>query len=378
VTWFYEQVFLDRYIPGYKPFNPEFGWIFNSYYDSFGVRIERSQRGTLSRPTLDEVHGFRAAIDEQMAELIAGISESDWVAFADLLILALNHEQQHQELLLTDLKYILACNPGRPAYSQHTPASNGAHTLPQASAVAFEGGVFEVGSQGDRFSYDNEGPGHKVYLEPFQLQDRLVTNGEYLAFVKDGGYTSFKHWLSDGWMTVRQEAWEAPLYWEERDGEWFEYTLYGLAPLELNAPVCHVSYYEAEAFAHWADKRLPLEFKWEVAVQQSGLTPAEDGFFDDGHFHPTALDAGKASNGTPVLRQMFGHCWEWTGSGYLPYPGYRRIDGPFGEYNGKFMVNQMVLRGGSVATSFDHIRQTYRNFFKPDKRWQFKGIRLAV
>jgi ergothioneine biosynthesis protein EgtB len=378
VTWFYEQVFLERYVPRYKPFNPDFSWIFNSYYDSFGVRIERPLRGTLSRPTLDEVLAFRSHVDEQMVELIHSVDESNWEEFAELLVLALNHEQQHQELLLTDLKYILACNPTRPAYTRQRHVPGERQVLPDASLVSFEGGVFEIGTQHDQFCYDNEGPVHRAYLEPYQLQNRLVTNGEYLAFVEDGGYKSFDHWLSDAWTTVSQEEWRAPLYWEKRDGEWSEFTLYGLDPLDLNAPVCHVSYYEAEAFAHWSGKRLPLESEWEVAVLQSGLVPQTDGFFNAGVFHPAGLDAGSASLDPTDLHQMFGHCWEWTGSGYLPYPGYKRIDGPFGEYNGKFMVNQMVLRGGSVATSQDHIRPTYRNFFKPDKRWQFKGIRLAA
>lgn len=372
VSWFYEQVFLERHIAGYKPFHPEYAWIFNSYYDSFGDRVERPLRGTLSRPTLDEVTRFRRYVDEQMLDLIASVDDVEWEAFADLLVLALNHEQQHQELLLTDLKYILACSPIRPSYATRDTAQTTERANP-ASSVAFDGGLVEIGHSGDAFAYDNEGPVHKVHLEPFALENRLVTNGEYLGFVEAGGYAAFDHWLSDGWRVVSDEGWTSPLYWEKRDGDWYEFTLYGLEALDLNAPVCHVSYYEAEAYAHWKGKRLPLETEWESAVQQSGVAPGSNGFYDDGLRHPEPL----ASSGGDDLQQMFGTCWEWTGSGYLPYPGYHRIDGPFGEYNGKFMVNQMVLKGGSIATSRDHIRATYRNFFKTDKRWQFKGIRLA-
>ena len=372
VTWFYEQVFLERYITGYKPFHPEYAWIFNSYYDSFGDRVQRQLRGTLSRPTLDEVMRFRTYVDEQMLDLIESVVEANWEQFSEFLVLSLNHEQQHQELLLTDLKYILACSPVRPSYASPSGRPTSDHS-PPSTPIGFEGGIFDIGHTGNDFSYDNEGPSHKVHLEPFELHSRLVTNGEYLAFVEDGGYSKFDHWLSDAWMTVRQDEWRAPLYWEQHEGEWYEFTLYGDEPLDLNAPVCHVSYFEAEAFAHWSGKRLPLETEWEAAVQQSGLEPTgDDGFYDSQVFHPWI-----ASGSQSGLRQMFGNCWEWTGSAYLPYPGYKRIPGPFGEYNGKFMVNQMVMRGGSVATSLDHIRSTYRNFFKPDRRWQFKGIRLA-
>ncbi|MCH2664650.1 ergothioneine biosynthesis protein EgtB [bacterium] len=376
VTWFYEQVFLCNQIPRYKPFHKDYAWIFNSYYDSFGLRVERPLRGTLSRPTLEEIHAFRKYVDDQMIDLIQRVDESEWADFADKLMLSLNHEQQHQELLLTDLKFILACNPVRPSYATRDVSSIPSLNLPSARAVSFEGGLFEIGHTGSGCCYDNEGPVHTVHVAPYQLENRLVTNREYLGFVEDGGYERFDHWLSDAWTQVREEEWNAPLYWEKQGEKWHEFTLYGLEPLDPNAPVCHVSYYEADAFAHWAGKRLPLETEWEIAIKQTDATLSADGFYDAGRLHPAALDAESVEADT--LQQTFGHCWEWTGSGYLPYPGYTRIEGPFGEYNGKFMINQMVMRGGSIATSCDHFRPTYRNFFKPDKRWQFKGIRLAL
>ena len=287
-------------------------------------------------------------------------------------MLALNHEQQHQELLLTDLKFILACNPLRPAYLSDLGHLTLRVDVPEVQWVSFEGGIHEIGYEGEGFHYDNEGPVHQVYVNDFVLQDRVVTNGEYLGFVADGGYGDFQWWLSDAWRVVQESGWEAPLYWEKRDGEWYEFTLGGLQKLNLDAPVCHVSYYEAEAFAYWSGKRLPTEAEWEVAARQVDVKPTGGNFYDEQRFHPMPL-----ANDGDGMHQLMGDVWEWTASGYLPYPGYKRFAGPLGEYNGKFMINQMVLRGGSCATSQNHIRMTYRNFFKPDKRWQFKGIRLA-
>lgn len=380
-TWFFESLLLSRFVPGYKPFHPDFAWILNSYYESLGPRVERPLRGTLSRPSTDEIRRYRTAVTEQMAELILTIEETELARFTELTILGCNHEQQHQELLVTDLKYILACNPSWPVYRDDTGVREGAAaTLPEMSWVDVPGGIYQIGHQvagvqGEGFHYDNEGPAHRVLIPDMRLGQRLVTNGEYLQFVEDGGYQSFDAWLSDAWMQVREEAWTGPLYWRCLDGVWHEYTLGGLVRLDLDAPVCHVSYYEAEAYAFWCGKRLPTEAEWEVAALQSGATPAGGTFYDDGSFHPRPLAADALASGK--LQQLYGDCWEWTGSAYLPYPGYRRFEGPLGEYNGKFMVNQMVLRGGSCATSRDHIRPTYRNFFKCDKRWQFKGIRLA-
>lgn len=371
-SWFYEAVFLEKYISGYKPFHLRFAFIFNSYYDSFGVRVDRPLRGTLSRPTIDEVMKFRTYVDEQMCGLIDTVQEDGWDAFCDLVVLALNHEQQHQELLLTDLKFILACNPLRPAYLDNLDHLNLRVDVPKAKLIAFAGGVCEIGYTGNGFHYDNEGPAHQVYVNDFKLQNRLVTNREYLAFVEDKGYHDFEWWLSDGWRTVQDSGWQAPLYWEQHDGEWYEFTLGGLQKLNLDAPVCHVSYYEAEAFAYWSGKRLPTEAEWEIAARQVDGKPGDGNFYDARRFHPMPV----AQDGD-AMHQLMGDVWEWTASGYLPYPGYKRFAGPLGEYNGKFMVNQMVLRGGSCATSENHIRITYRNFFKPDKRWQFKGIRLA-
>ncbi len=292
------------------------------------------------------------------------------------MVLALNHEQQHQELLLTDIKYILSLNPTLPVYQKQSPEviQKKENAPTQSRFKEFPGGVYEIGYQGEGFYYDNERPVHKQYLEDFKLQNRLVTNAEFLAFIEDGGYRDFRFWLSDGWKKVQAENWEAPLYWRKIDGKWYEWTLSGLQPLNPAAPVCHVSYFEADAYAQWMGKRLPTEAEWEVAARLSDLNSAEGNFMDSGLLHPRPLQQTDAGN---KLHQMLGDVWEWTGSAYLPYPGYRRIEGPLGEYNGKFMVNQMVLRGGSCATPADHIRITYRNFFQPDKRWQFMGFRLA-
>ena len=372
-SWFYEAIFLDEHIPNYKFFDPNYKFVLNSYYDSFGSRIERPLRGTLSRPTTKAIIIYRSHIDEQMLQLIENVADAEWADFAQLLVLALNHEQQHQELLLTDLKYILACNPEKPAYRQDLAiAQSVASSELSDGFIDFAGGLGQIGWQGTGFAYDNEGPAHQAYTAPYRLHNRLVTNGEYLEFVRDGAYSDFRHWLEEGWKTLNQEGWQAPLYWEERDGAYCEYTLAGLRPLDLQAPVTHVSYYEAEAFAQWVGKRLPTEVEWEFAAQHVDADPATGCFFDNDRLHPTP--PGAAQGG---LHQFMGDVWEWTGSAYLPYPGYRRTAGPLGEYNGKFMINQMVLRGGSCATSRDHIRPTYRNFFKTDKRWQFTGIRLA-
>jgi ergothioneine biosynthesis protein EgtB len=306
-----------------------------------------------------------------MLQLIETVDAAQWQEMYDRLVLGLHHEQQHQELLVTDIKYILALNPLQPVYQAPVHLSPAA-TAPEARWVPFPGGTYEVGHQGEDFCFDNEQPVHCVSLPDFVLQDRLVTNGEYLAFMADGGYDDFRHWLSDGWDTVQREGWEAPLYWHQVDGVWYETTLVGVREVDPQAPLTHVSYYEADAYARWAQRRLPTEAEWEVAARLAGVSPAAGNFVEGHTFHPQPVSQTGGS-----LAQMFGDVWEWTSSAYLPYPGYRPDAGALGEYNGKFMVNQMVLRGGSCATPRSHIRLTYRNFFHADERWQFTGIRLA-
>ena len=373
VSWFFETFLLVPHLPGYELFHPDYGYCFNSYYEAVGQRHPRPQRGLLSRPTVKDIYAYRAAVDEAMATLIqqqVGNREVE-----ALVVLGLHHEQQHQELLLTDIKHILATNPLRPAYRQELERSVETRIMP-LGYESFAGGVVEVGrdvdglaSQFEAFAFDNEGPRHKVYLDDFALGDRLITNGEYLEFIDDGGYQQAQHWLSEGWGTVQKAGWDAPLYWEPRDGDWWVMTLGGLQPVNPAEPVCHVSGYEADAFARWAGKRLPTEAEWELASR--GL--AVDGnFVDQDALHP------QVAAGESGLQQMFGDLWEWTQSSYSPYPGYRAAEGAIGEYNGKFMCNQLVLRGGSCATSLNHIRNTYRNFFPPSARWQFSGIRLAA
>jgi ergothioneine biosynthesis protein EgtB len=382
-TWFFEQVILARYEPDYRPHDDLYGYVFNSYYESFGTRVARPSRGTLSRPTVREVLRYRAAVDERMARLFQSVPEEDWPVVADLVVVGINHEQQHQELLVTDIKSIYACNPLRPVYRPSGPAARPTEGVASSTgraghvaSVGFDGGVVEIGRKQEGFAWDNERPSHCVFLQPFRLHQRLVTNGEYLEFVNDGGYSEFRHWLSDGWDVVRQQGWESPLYWERADGGWRVATLGGVKDLDPDEPVCHVSFYEADAFARWAQKRLPTEEEWEHAAARSELDPTLGNFLEDERFHPRPqVPSGARSSRS--LEQMLGDVWEWTESAYHPYPGYRPASGALGEYNGKFMNNQRVLRGGSCATPRSHIRLTYRNFFQPDKRWQFTGIRLA-
>ncbi|MBK5963015.1 hypothetical protein CCR95_02630 [Thiocystis minor] len=374
VSWFYETFLLRPLLPGYRVFHPRFEYLFNSYYEQTGSGFwPRHERGLLSRPTVSEVYDYRQHVDAAMARLIAECPSTDWLTAEPRLRIGLNHEQQHQELLITDIKRHFAHNPLRPAYRADLPQSPLRDPDP-LRWLSCDGGLAEIGAPSragsEGFAYDNEHPRHRVFLEPFALADRPVTNGEFLEFMTDGGYEQTALWLSDGWATVRQHGWRSPLYWEQQDGAWHLMTLSGMRPLNPAEPVCHVSYYEADAFATWAGKRLPTESEWErVAVDQ----PLSGNFVDAGWLHPRP--AAPAEGDGP--RQLFGDVWEWTGSAYLPYPGYRAAPGALGEYNGKFMCNQMVLRGGSCATSADHVRATYRNFFYPQERWQFKGFRLA-
>jgi ergothioneine biosynthesis protein EgtB len=377
-TWFFEQILLRRFAPGYAPYHERFGYIFNSYYESFGERVARDQRGALSRPSVEKVNEYRAYVDERMTDLIETIHESDYPEAAQLTELGLHHEQQHEELLVTDIKHIFASNPLRPAYRPCTPRLEGLPTEGATAAkwIFYPGGIVELGAGPDGFAYDNERPRHEVLLRDFRLRDRLATCAEYLEFTEDGGYRNSLLWLSDGWEKVRSEGWGAPLYWTKESGGWEVMTLAGLRTLDPNEPVAHVSFYEAAAFARWAGKRLPTEAEWEHAARSVQSAPACGNFLEDGRLHPVrrSQEHGADSSGP---EQMFGDVWEWTGSAYLAYPGYRQDKGPLGEYNGKFMSNQMVLRGGSCATPRSHIRPSYRNFFPCDKRWQFTGIRLA-
>lgn len=365
-AWFFETLLLKPFLKGYQPFHPLYAKLFNSYYDTIGDYHPRQERGLLSRPTVNEIYQYRSYIDEQMEQLLDLYDHPEYDEISYRTLLGLNHEQQHQELLLTDIKYNLAYNPLKPAYDTlPTPAIKNAEAM---HWLSIDGGLKEIGFSGESFAYDNEAPRHKVYIESFKLASRPVTNGEYLLFMEDGGYQESDHWLSDAWSTIQQQQWQAPLYWEKHDGQWLTMTLAGMRPLDLHAPVCHVSFYEAAAYARWAGKRLPSEAEWELASQNLIV---EGNFVESGLLQPSVF-----TQATP-LKQMFGDVWEWTQSAYAPYPGYQQQHGPLGEYNGKFMSSQMVLRGGSCITPRNHIRATYRNFFYPEERWQFSGIRLA-
>ncbi len=376
-SWFFETFVLAEAIPYYRPFHPDFRVLFNSYYNTLGAQHPRAERGLVTRPGLDEVRAYRAHVDRHLFSLLAGGIEP---GLAQLVEIGLQHEQQHQELILTDLKFLLSRNPLRPVYRESArPGSAGAGGPRPLVFRRFEEGIRWIGHAGPGFAFDNEGPRHRVFLETFEIASRAVTCGEYLAFLADGGYQRPELWLSDGWNAARSEGWRAPLYWTERDGLWQIHTLGGLRALDLEEPVCHLSFYEAEAYARWAGARLPTEAEWEVAAADvadiaDAAGPGLAGnFLEDGRFHPAA----PASTSDGELVQMFGDVWEWTQSPYTPYPGYHPPEGALGEYNGKFMCNQIVLRGGSCATPRSHIRSTYRNFFPPGARWQFSGVRLA-
>lgn len=363
-TWFFETFLLREFLPGYKAFHPDFYWLFNSYYNAVSDQPLKKLRGSFSRPSLEEIVAYRQHVDAAMGRWIENGVDDEAARRMDL---GLNHEQQHQELLLYDIKHAFWSNPLHPAYHKSALTDDG--EARRVEWIAHAGGLAEIGYGGAEFCFDNELPRHKVYLEPFALASRLVTCGEYLDFMRDGGYERAELWLSAGWDTVRAQGWRAPLYWFEDEGEWRVFTLQGAVDLRtvLTAPVCHVSYYEADAFARWAGVRLPTEAEWEIAAE--GL-PAEGNLLETGELHPATRDGDG-------LRQMFGDVWEWTASAYLGYPGYAGLPGALGEYNGKFMSNQMVLRGGSAVTPASHIRSTYRNFFAPASRWQFSGVRLA-
>jgi ergothioneine biosynthesis protein EgtB len=367
VSWFFETFLLKAYLPGYAEFHPMFGYLFNSYYEQIGKFHPRQERGFLSRPSVDDIIRYRAYVDEHMLALLQRAGDDVWPVLQQRLEIGLNHEQQHQELLLTDIKLNFSANPLRPAYRDDLPETSSA-AAPPLHWVALPGGIHEIGHQGSAFAYDNEKPRHRTYLHAFRLASRLVTNGEFLAFMQDGGYDNPAFWLSDGWATSRRQHWSSPLYWELQDGAWQQFTLGGMRSLNPEEPVCHVSYYEADAYAAWVGKRLPTEAEWEIAAR--GLAVAGN-LRDSGRLHPAPAMPGEG------LLQMYGDVWEHTASSYQAYPGFRLAAGALGEYNGKFMCNQMVLRGGACVTAPDHVRASYRNFFYPHERWQFQGIRLA-
>jgi len=378
VTWFFETFLCKPHLAGYIEHDPAFGFLFNSYYETIGKRHPRPERGYLSRPSCAEVPASRRHVDAAMERLLCGAVAPE---VADLVSLGLHHEQQHQELILMDIKHVLSCNPALwPAYREScnaAAAGAGEACASEARWVSFDGGEIAVGHDGCGFAFDNEGPRHQVLTAPFRLADRPVTCAQWLEFMADGGYDTPTLWLSDGWGQRSVHGWDSPAYWHLGDDGWQVFTLGGLKAVAPNEPVCHLSYYEADAFARWAGARLPTEFEWEHAV--TGL-PEVGNIGDGARLHPApalAVPQACASRSAP-LQQMYGDVWEWTSSPYSAYPGFRVAPGAVGEYNGKFMINQMVLRGGCCATPEGHIRPTYRNFFHPHTRWHFSGLRLAV
>ena len=376
VTWFFETFVLERHERGFQPFHPRFRVLFNSYYNQVGEQHPRPQRGLVSRPSLAEIKAYRAQVDQRMTALLATNHDP---AIDALIELGLQHEQQHQELLLTDIKHVLSCNPLAPVYRPSWPL---AQVAPLAMEwVPLDGGLIAIGHDGAGFAFDNEGPRHRTQLAPYALGNRLVTHGEWAEFITDGGYAEPRWWLSAGWEWVRQHRIAAPLYWQRDDGRWSSFTLHGLMPIDPHTPITHVSYFEADAFTRWASQqrtawrgaRLPTEAEWEHAAQVHGAVGIAAGnFVESQALHPMPVARSGAT-----MHQLFGDVWEWTSSSYQPYPGFRAWDGVVGEYNGKFMVNQYVLRGGSCVTPRSHIRASYRNFFPTEARWQFSGVRLA-
>jgi ergothioneine biosynthesis protein EgtB len=403
-SWFFETFVLKKFLPGYVSAIPEYAFLFNSYYNAAGSMHRRDLRGLISRPTVAESFRYRESVDQHLGELVNSASAEVFDEMEALITLGLHHEQQHQELLVTDIKHVLAQNPLHPVFRKVGQVSNlpvrangKLETCPTLSFIDFEETIANIGHDGRGFSYDNESPEHRALIPAFSLASRLTTCGEYIEFIENDGYQRPEFWFSLGWMTVNEQRWEAPLYWEKRDGDWWHFTLSGFRGVDPNEPVTHVSYFEADAFANWSSARLPTEFEWERVAQDELIA---GNFVESERFHPAPANAviPSDSRGIPLhnlkvtsrdpsiplrsarddkLHQLFGDVWEWTRSSYSPYPGYRAAPGALGEYNGKFMCNQYVLRGGSCATSRSHIRTTYRNFFQPEKRWQFTGIRLA-
>jgi ergothioneine biosynthesis protein EgtB len=366
-TWFFETFVLERFVAGYRPFRPEFRVLYNSYYNTVGDKHPRPERGLLSRPALEEILAYRAHVDRAIGQLWEQAARER--ELSSLLELGLQHEQQHQELIITDVKHLLSRNPMQPAYKERWPLTP---VKPRRSEwISYPDGLVVVGHRGDGFCFDNELPAHRVYLAPYELASHPVTHGEFLAFIDDGGYQRPELWLSLGWDVVQAQRWAAPMYWRREAGRWTTFTMHGRAEIDPATPMTHVSYFEADAYARWKHARLPTEFEWERAAADCRV---DGNFQESGALHPLA-----ARTDPPLHRplQLFGDVWEWTQSAYAPYPGFKPATGAVGEYNGKFMCNQYVLRGGSCATPRSHVRATYRNFFPPEARWQFSGLRLA-
>lgn len=368
-TWFFETFLLEPYQKDYQVFNKDYSYVFNSYYESVGKRVIRTNRGNLTRPTVEEILAYRAYVDKAMEKWLVEVGNIPEKA-RKILTLGLHHEQQHQELLVYDIKYILGTNPLFPPYKPMPGYPTSISPTAEPHYLTIEEGLYDVGHKGEGFCFDNELGRHKVFIPGFQVMDRLITNREYLAFIQDGGYDHFQYWLSDGWQWVQTEHVNAPLYWHYIAEKWFNYTLEGLKPIDMDAPVTHISFYEADAFAQWKGKRLLTEFEWEIACERLSPTiPVNANFMEQDILAPVKQEKGNL--------QFYGDAWEWTSSAYRPYPYFKAEEGALGEYNGKFMINQMVLRGGSCATPKTHIRASYRNFYQPYHRWHFTGIRLA-
>jgi ergothioneine biosynthesis protein EgtB len=366
-TWFFETFILRDHLPDYTEYHPLYNFLFNSYYNAIGDMWKRPVRGMLSRPTVEDIYKYREHVNEGMARFIKGLSGDRLADLSPLIVLGLHHEQQHQELILTDIKHVLSHNPLHPRYREKIKTAD--INVSKHEWLHFPGGMVSIGHEGEGFYYDNEGPRHETFMRPYLLANRLVTCGEYINFIDEGGYKRPEFWLDLGWYTVKNEGWQSPLYWERYDGEWRHFTLNGFVPVNLSEPITHLSYFEADAYARWAECRLPTEFEWEAA---SGDVPIDGNLVESGNYHTRAAEL---KPGAPS--QMYGDVWEWTQSHYSPYPGFVAAPGAVGEYNGKFMVNQFVLRGGSFGTSATHVRPTYRNFWAPHTRFQFSGLRLA-
>jgi ergothioneine biosynthesis protein EgtB len=374
-TWFFETFILAKYLSDYQYYQPLFNYLFNSYYQSLGKTYPREQRGLLSRPTVATIYAYRDYVDNQLSDFIDQSSEQQFAMLQPLIVLGINHEQQHQELLLMDIKHNFSQDPDFPIYQSNHILSATPHHKPLTKSLEFvivTGGIIEIGHRGSRFCFDNELPYHQKIVKPYLIATRLVTNNEYLEFIDAGCYRQPQWWLSDGWDFVQKNHWHAPLYWQKIVNKWHVYTLSGLKTLNPAEPVSHISYYEADAYARWRGQRLPLEEEWEYFVTSNNLNPAGH-FMESGIYHPQVI----TNHDEEIPQQVFGDLWEWTASAYCPYPGFKPLQGPLGEYNGKFMNNQMVMRGGCCVTPQSHIRASYRNFFQPDKRWQFSSIRLA-